>query len=75
MTEIEQQAKEILDQFYEVLSKKIKDKELPQERIIINNKELRKAKPSCDPELKELFLNLAPKKNEDFVIANKAKWI
>jgi len=68
--QIEKQAKEIMDNFFSVLSKvkEIEKEEKGEEAI-------RDAKiEKSNEEFRSLFFNIAVKKDGDFFIAEKAKW-
>ncbi len=72
--EIKKQAREILDSFSKKLSMV---KEKLEEPIIEREKSDRDEdgkKCEADHEFRRIFFENAPKKNKDFIIAEKGKW-
>ena len=70
--QIKKDAKKILDDFSKSLES-IEDKKLLSG--VERNKQVRsESSVSCDKEFKKLFLKNVPKKDGDYVLAEKKKW-
>jgi aspartyl-tRNA(Asn)/glutamyl-tRNA(Gln) amidotransferase subunit C len=70
--EVEKKAKEILDKFSKSLASVKGEEEWNVERKDERRKE--GEGKSCDKEFREIFFRNAPKKDEDFLIAEKKTW-
>ena len=69
---VEKQAKEILDKFAKALAK-VGEKD---EQFFVDREEFEREEKSgeCDSDFKEKMLENAPRKNSDFIIAEKGEW-
>lgn len=73
-TEIKKQAKEILDKFAKALEK-VKSKEnFYVERDDFEREEINNLNKEKSEDFKQYLLENSPKKNNDFVIAEKGEW-
>jgi Asp-tRNA(Asn)/Glu-tRNA(Gln) amidotransferase C subunit len=68
--EIKKQAKEILDDF----SKKLGKIELGEGKVIRPNQTRQETKAGCDSDFKKRFFDNAPKKDGDWIKAEKGGW-
>ncbi|MEK6872242.1 MAG: hypothetical protein AABX16_05040 [Nanoarchaeota archaeon] len=73
--EIEKQVKEILDNFAKALEYVEKEKEQPIENAHDESTRVEKEGLDSAEDFKKLFLKNAPKKNNDYIIAEKGDWI
>ena len=72
--QIKRQAKEILDKFSKALSCIPNVKESNVVRDEDRREERRGEGKECDSDFRQLMFKNAPRKNKDFIIAEKKKW-
>ena len=71
-SEIEKQAKQILDKFSKSLSKiGVKENNVEREE---DRRQEKEGSEKCDSEFREIMFENAAQKNKDFIIAEKKKW-
>ena len=68
---VKKEAKQILDKFSKALSK-VKSSDTNVERPEDRRKEGDES--GCDFEFREIMFENAPKKNKDFIVAERKKW-
>jgi len=71
--DIRKEAKKIIDDFSEKISKA----KVPKEEPVIEREEFERAEKSgneCDEDFRERMLSNAPNKNKDAIIAETKKW-
>lgn len=69
---IKKEAKRIMDSFAKALAKV--GNERVDESVIRTEQTRKETNAECDESFRKMFMNNAPEKDDDFILAEKGKW-